>query len=39
MSRKWGELSKTLKRHWVGVCCLQKVRWKGQGAKMTGNGF
>ena len=34
-----GEISQTLKRRCVNICCLQEVRWKGQGAKMTGNGF
>ena len=29
----------TLKRRCVDICCLQEVRWKGQGAKMIGNGF
>ena len=28
-----------LKRHCVDTFCLQKVRWKGQGAKMIENGF
>ena len=23
----------------VDICCLHEVRWKGQGAKMIGNGF
>ena len=39
MSRKWGEISETLKRPCVDICCLQEVRWNGQGAKMIGNGF
>ena len=39
MSRKWGEISKTLKRRCVGICCLQEMRWKGKGAKMIGNGL
>ena len=39
MSGKWGEISETLKRRCVDICCLQEMRWKGQGAKMTGNGF
>ena len=34
-----GEISETLKRCCVDICCLQEVRWKGQGAKMIGNGF
>ena len=38
LSRKWAEISETLKRH-VDICCLQEVRWKGQGVKMTGNVF
>ena len=33
------EISETLKRRCVDVCFLQKVKWKGQGVKMTGNGF
>ena len=37
--RKIGEISQSLKRRCVNICCLQEVRWKGQGAKMTGNGF
>ena len=39
MSGKWGEISDALKRLCVDVCCFQVVRWKGQGAKMIGNGF
>ena len=39
MSRKLGEISETLKRCCVDICCLQEVRWKGQEAKMIGNGF
>ena len=39
MSGKWGEISETLKRGCVDVFCLQEVRWKGQGAKMIGNGL
>ena len=40
MLGKWGEISETLKRHCVDICCLQeRARWKGQGAKMIGNGF
>ena len=39
ISGKWEEISETLKRHCVEICCLQEVRWKGQGAKMIGNGF
>ena len=37
--RKVGEISETLKRCCVDICCLQEVRWKGQGTKMTGNCF
>ena len=36
---KVGEISKTLKRCCVDICCLQEVKWKGQRAKMIGNGF
>ena len=39
MSGKWWEISETLKRRNVDIYCLQEVRWKGQGAKMIGNGF
>ena len=39
MSGKWGEISETLNRCFVDICCLQKVSWKGQGVKMIGNGF
>ena len=39
MSGKWGETSETLKRRCVDICCLQEVRYKGQVAKMIGNGF
>ena len=39
MLGKWGEISETLKRRGVDICCLQEVRRKGQGAKMIGNGF
>ena len=39
MSGKWGEISETLKKRCVDICCLQKVRWKGQEAKMIVNDF
>ena len=39
MSEKWWEISETLKRRCVDICCVQEVRWKGQGARMIGNGF
>ena len=39
MLGRWGEISETLKRRCVDICCLQEVRWKRQGAKMIGNGF
>ena len=39
MPGKWGEVSETLKRCYVDACCLQEVRWKGQGVTMIGNGF
>ena len=39
MLRKWGEISETLKSRCVDICCVQEVRWKGQGARMIGNGF
>ena len=34
-----GGISETLKRRCVDICCLKEVRWKGQGAKMIGNGL
>ena len=34
-----GEISETLKRRFVDICCLQEVRWKARWAKMIGNGF
>ena len=39
MSGKWGEISQTLKRCCVDICCLLEVRRKGQGVKMIGNSF
>ena len=39
MPGKWGEISETLKRRCVDICCVQEVKWKGQGARMIGNGF
>ena len=39
MSGEWGEISETLKRCCVDICCLQEVRWKRQGAKIIGSGF
>ena len=39
ISGKRGEISDTLKRHCVNICCLQEIRWKEQGTKMIGNGF
>ena len=39
MSGKWDEISETLKRRCVDICCLQEVRWRGHSAKMIGNGF
>ena len=39
MLEKWGKISKTLNRRCADICCLQKVRWKEQGAKMIQNGF
>ena len=39
MLGKWGEISETLKRRCVDICCVQEARWKGQGARMIGNGF
>ena len=39
MLGKWSKISETLQRRYVDICCLQEVRWKGQGAKMIRNGF
>ena len=39
MLGKWREIYETLKRQCVDICCLQEVRWKGQGAEMIGNVF
>ena len=39
MPGKWREMSETLKRLCVDICCVQEVRWKGQGARMIGNNF
>ena len=38
ISGEWGEIFETLKRR-IDICCLQEKAWKGQGAKMIGNGF
>ena len=38
-SKKWGEIFETSKRCCTDICCLQKMRWKGQGAKVIGYGF
>ena len=39
MLGKWSKMSETLQRRYVDICCLQEVRWKGQGAKMIRSGF
>ena len=39
MSGKWGKISETLKRRCADIGCVQEVKWKGQGARMIGNGF
>ena len=39
ISGRWGEISETLKRRCVDICCVQEVKWKGEGARMIGNGF
>ena len=39
VSGKWREISETLKRRCVDICCVQEVRWKVQGARIIGNGF
>ena len=39
MSRKWGEISETLKRRCVDICELQGLMLKRQEAKMIAKGF
>ena len=35
MSGTCSEISETLKRRYINIYCLQEVRWKGQGAKIS----
>ena len=37
--RKVGEISEAFKSCCIDICCLQEVRWKGQGANIIRNGF
>ena len=39
MLGKGGGIFKALKKHCVDICCLQEMRWKGQGAEIIRNGF
>ena len=39
MSRKWGEISETLKRQCVDICELQRLMLKRQEVKMIAKGF
>ena len=39
LCRESGVKYEILKRRCVDICCLQVVRWKGQGAKTVENGF
>ena len=34
--RKGGEHCEELKKKMIDMCCLQEVRWRGQGARMLG---
>ena len=34
--RKGGEVCEELRKRMIDVCCLQAVRWRGQGASMLG---
>ena len=33
---KGGEVCEELRKRMIDVCCLQEVRWRGQGARMLG---
>ena len=33
---KWREVCEELRKRMIDVCCLQEVRWRGQGARMLG---
>ena len=36
LSGKGGEICEELRGRMIDVCCLQEVRWRGQGDKMLG---
>ena len=36
LSGKGGEVCEELRKRMIDVCCLQEVRWRGQGARMLG---
>ena len=33
---KGGQVCEELRKRMIDVCCLQAVRWRGQGARMLG---
>ena len=36
LSGKRGEVCEEQRKRMIDVCCLQEVRWRGQGARMLG---
>ena len=34
MSEKGGEVHKEMRKRMIDVCCLQEVRWRGQGTRI-----
>ena len=36
LSGKGGEVCEELRKRMIDVCCLQEMRWRGQGARMLG---
>ena len=36
LSGKGGEVCEELTKRIIDMCCLQKVRWRGQGVKLLG---
>jgi hypothetical protein len=36
LSKKLGEVVEVLRKRRVDVCCIQKARWKGEGARLIG---
>ena len=34
LSGKGGDVCEELRKRMIDVCCLQEVRWRGQGARM-----